>query len=164
MSNGESGKGLPTWFMGCVIALLALLSALTWMNGAMLNRQHHELVALREDVQYLTDNLDNGSSEEEDSLTAARLGVSHRARRFTRIDEERDPALKELEESRKSAREAVQEARETQRKVSIEENARLADEKAKLESARHSWTRWTYGAIVVVLVTLGLRAWLRRRG
>jgi len=166
MSDTKEGKGHPNWFMGGVLVLLALLVGLTWLNGAMLNRQHHELTALREDVQVLAESLEQGLDEGEEGVVPS--GLPKRHRHLVRVQQAQedgaDPALKDLKESRDSAAKAVREARDVQRKVSIEENARLADEKAKRDAAEHTWRPWLYGALIVAFLGWILRAWLRRRG
>ncbi|MBP1628234.1 MAG: hypothetical protein H6Q00_2709 [Holophagaceae bacterium] len=167
MDEDKRSKGLPTWFMGGVLVLLTLLVGLTWLNGAMLNRQHHQLMAMREDIQGLADNLEQGLNPEGVEESALPASTLRRNRRFLRVQQQEDssdPALKDLRESRDSAAKAVRDARDVQRKVSIEENARLADEKAKLDAAAHWWRPWLYGALALAFLAVLLRAWIRRRG
>lgn len=166
MSESGHTKGHPSWFTGGVLILLALLVGLTWLNGAMINRQHHELQAMREDIQSLADSLDQGSTD--DSAEGAALSPSsyRNSKRLLRVqqrEEDSEPAMKDLKESRDSAEKAVRDAREVQRKLSIEENARRADEQAKRKAAERGWRPWFYGAIAIVLVAIVVRGWLLRR-
>lgn len=166
MSEGNQTKGSPTWVMGGILVLLAVLVGLTWLNGALLNRQHHELMAMREDVQNLSDSLEQALSggETESGLTPSSLSRrSHRLQRVKLQDEDSDRAMKDLKESRDSASKAVGQARDVQRKVSIEENARLADQQAKREAAERWWRPWLYGAVLIACLAFVLRAWIRRR-
>jgi len=169
MSGSIQDKGLPVWFMGGVLALLSLLVGLTWLNGAMLNRQQYQLMAMREDIQGLAEGLEQNLAEGdvESSTAPARIRRHHPRPSFLRVQREEegsDQAMKDLKGSRDSAEKAVREARDTQRKLSIQENARLADEKAKLEAAGHWWRPWLYGAVFAGLLAFIIRAWARRRG
>ena len=169
MSEPSQIKGIPAWFMGGVLALLALLVGLTWINGAMLNRQQHQLVAMREEIQGLAEGIEQGLSEGDVESSLAPVAVPRRvhARHFLRVQQQEDGSdqgMKDLKESRDSAKKAVQEARDVQRKVSFEENARLADEKAKLDAAEHHWRPWLYLAVGLGVLAMLVRAWIRRRG
>ena len=78
-------------------------------------------------------------------------------------DETKD-AAKELEAARESAKKAVEEARDTQQKLSIQENARKADEKAKLNKAQNASGKWMILGLAITLGAVLYRAYLRRRG
>jgi len=160
-------KAYPAWFMGGVLILLALLVGLTWLNGAMLNRQHHELAALREDIQFLTESLEQSLPEGELDYGALPPSRPDHARHFQRVqqrDDDADRAVKDVEESRRSAAKAVRDARETQQKLSIEENARLAEEASRRKAAERSWRPWFFGALAIAFLALAIRSWARRRG
>jgi hypothetical protein len=58
----------------------------------------------------------------------------------------------------------VSEAREVQSKLSIEENIRKADEKAKVDSAENTWQKWLLAALGAGLLAVAVRSWLSRRG
>ncbi len=182
--NPPSSTLLPRWFAVAIAAILALQLTMNWIHGALLNRQHQDLVALREDIQDLTESLEANASTESNQESEALVPLHSRSRSrhhrlqrvaFTRLQEEtpkkpqedtpqQDPAAKELEDARKSAREAVEKARDTQSKLSIEENYRKAEEKKKLQSAEDTWMKWAGAGLVITFLALVIRAWLRRRG
>lgn len=157
---------IPSWLAPAVVVLLVMQLALLWLQGGLLHRQHQDLVALREDVQELTDTVAEGlfqPEEYEESAAPAR----HRTPRLLRVQnpapDDEDPAQKELREAAESAQKAVQQARETQSKLSIEENIRKAEEKAKVEEAESSWQKWMLVALGGGLLAWVVRAWLQRR-
>ena len=152
-------------------ALLALQLAMLWIQGAQVHRQNQVLQALREDIQSLSESIDNSQSPasyEDDSVavpagflprpappkTAAVLGVQ----------EEQDAATKELQATRESAQKAVKDAREVRSQISWEENARKAEEAKKVQAATSTWQRWVYGALALVALALVARAVIQRRG
>ncbi|MDP1830567.1 MAG: hypothetical protein Q8K67_00785 [Geothrix sp.] len=149
---------------------LALQLGLLWIQGAQLHRQNQVLQALREDIQALTESIENGLgpvSFEEDApavpagfrpkpappKTIAVLGVQ----------EEQEAATKDLQASRESAQKAVKEAREAQSKLSIEENIRKAEASKKIQTATHAWQRWVWGALILVALALMARSVVQRR-
>jgi len=171
---------MPRWLPGTLVILLAAQVGLTWMHGSLLNRQHGELQALSQDIQELSDSLDAQSEEDaqaqEDYSLARRPFHSrrHRAVRPLRVlyrqqpapedaPKEESQAQKELRESRESAQRALKDARKVQSQLSWEENARKADEKAKLESAQNSTLKWIWIAMGIGVLALVVRSWLRRR-
>lgn len=79
-------------------------------------------------------------------------------------EDEVQNAQKELEASKESAKKAVEEARETQQKLSIQENARKADEQAKINKAQNASGKWMLLGLAIVLGAVIVRAYLRRRG
>jgi vancomycin resistance protein YoaR len=148
------------------------------MQGSMLERQHGELVSLRQDVQDLTEsleafqgNFDQGADAE---VRPSRLrmhrpahrGPATRSAQRVRLDEPEggEAVRKELADQRKSERDAVAKAREAQSKLSISENARKAEEKAKLEATTNRWRPLVWGGVVVALLAIVVRSWLRNRG
>jgi hypothetical protein len=150
---------------------LVLQLGMFWIQGAQLHRQNQVLEGLREDLQALTESIQDSQSETsyEDDYAAvpARYLQAHpepkRKVAVLGVEEEQDPARKELQDARDSAQKAVKEAREVQSKLSIEENARKAEETQKVQKATHSWQLWSWGAIAFVALALVARSILRRR-
>ena len=152
-------------------ALLGLQLAMLWVQGAQLHRQNQVLQALREDIQALTDSLEanQGPASYEDEGAAVPAGFLPKSAPQKRVavlgvQEEQEVATKELQASRESAQKAVKDAREAQSKVSIEENARKAEEARKVQAATSTWQRWAWGALLLVALAFGARAWIQRRG
>ncbi len=149
---------------------LALQLGLLWIQGAQLHRQNQVLQGLREDIQALTESLDNSQSATslDDNGVAVPARFLHR-REVPRqlavlgVEEEQEAAAKDLKASKDSALKAVKEAREVQSKLSIEENIRKADEAQKVQAATSSWQRWVWGAIGLVVLALVVRSVLQRR-
>jgi hypothetical protein len=157
---------------GAVVTLLTFQVGLLWMQGSMLERQHGDMVNLRLDVQDLTEALDSQDSfDGEGGGTAQpsryRVHARHRALRV-RLDEpehESDKGVrKEMEDQRKSERDAIDKAREARSQLSIEENARKADEKAKIEAETHKYRPLIWIAVGLGLLAMFVRSWLRNRG
>jgi hypothetical protein len=169
------------WSSRSVIALLTLQVGLLWIHGSLIQRQHDDIQALRGDVQALADSLDQ-DQDDDDTTGAARpvrspVGRHGRVRRVAfqqapepprAAAEPPDPgdsaAAQELEAAKRSAQEAVAKARDTQEKMSIPENIRLADEKARLAAAGKHGPPWPWiGAGAAAVLALWVRAH-RRRG
>lgn len=174
---------LPRWFAATVTGLLALQLLLSWLHGELLNRQHQDIVALRENILDLTESLEENantgpvqesepwvplrsrSHSQHDLQPVAWLRLQEEAPKKSPDDTpQQEPAAKELEDARKSAREAVEKARDTQSKLSIEENYRKAEEKKKVQSAEGTWAKWAGAGLALAFLALIVRAWLRRRG
>ena len=152
-------------------AFLALQLGLLWLQGAQLHRQNQVLQGLREDIQSLTESLENSqgaaSSDEEAAAVPANFWnepVPQKKVAVLGAEEEQESAAKELKASKDSAQKAVKDAREAQSKVSIEENARKAEETSKVQAATNTWQRWVWGALALVAVALMARSVIRRRG
>lgn len=152
-------------------ALLGLQLAMLWLQGAQLHRQNQVLQALREDIQALTESIEAGQGpvSYEDEATAVPAGFLPKAAPQKRmavlgVQEEQEAAAKEMQASRESAQKAVKDAREAQSKVSIEENARKAEEAKKVQAATGAWQRWAWGALILGALAFGARAWIQRRG
>jgi len=151
--------------------ILVLQLGLLWIQGAQLHRQNQVLEDLREDIQGLTESIEEGrSSTSYDDEGAAAVPVRFQAHPEPKkkvavlgIEEEQDPAAKELQASKDSAQKAVKEAREVQSKLSLEENARKVDEARKVQTATSSWQLWSWGAIALVVLALVTRSVIRRR-
>lgn len=159
----------PRWLTPVILGLLAGQMALLWVQGGLLNRQHQDLVAIREEIQTLSETLEDtlvAPEEEGGMLPMAGRAVpgKPRLRRASVVLEEPEPAARELEASRESARKAVDQARDTQRKLSIEENARKAEEAAKVRRAQGRGQTWLLAALGAGLLAFVVRGWLRRRG
>jgi len=161
------------WLGRVVVALLCAQLGLTWLQGRLLHQQHQDLRDLRGEIQYLTESLEQGSAEfapDETSLAPARQRRFRARRPLQRVvrasvqEENPDQAAKELEASKASAQKAVKDARKVQGQLSFEENARKAEEKAKVQAVQHSGTKWFLAALGAGLLALVVRAWLRRRG
>jgi hypothetical protein len=157
----------PRTLLAILTTVATLQLALLWVQGAQLYRQQETLQALRLDVQELAEIIDQGNAQGTDpgSWTPSRnRGAHRRGFRATALqDEEAERTRKELDASRESAQKATRDAAEAQKKLSISEAARRADEKAKVEAAKDEWVRWVWGALGVIALAIFLRAWLRRR-
>lgn len=183
MSQSNPVPALPRWLSVSIVLLLAAQVGLLWTHGRMLQRQHEDIQALREDVQNLADDLyedqDGWDSSEDDPnprpvralrprphpRAAVRRGGRLAPAAYLQAQGEGDEATrKELDATRQSGKDAVAKARKVQGQLSWEENARKAEEKAKLEGAGHSWVTWTWAATGAAVAALAVRALLRRRG
>lgn len=150
-----------------ILSLLAVVSilqlGLLWIQGAQLYRQQETLQALRTDIQDLAEVIDSitpqGGEEEQWSPSGHPTRRGHlRPASFQEED-----AAKELKAAQESAQKAVKDARDAQKKLSITEAAKRAEEKEKVKAAESEWLRWVWIALAVVALSLVLRAWLRRR-
>ena len=151
--------------------ILALQLGLLWIQGAQLHRQNQVLEGLREDIQALTESIDDGQSsasyENDGAVMPMRFQADAEPRKklaVLGVEEEKDSAAKELQASKDSAQKAVKEAREVQSKLSFTENARKVEEAQKVQAATNSWQLWSWGAIGFVVLALVVRSVLRRRG
>ena len=181
----SSSRGLapvfPRGLAWAVVLLLSLQLGLGYLQGALLHRQHAELQSLRADIQDLAEALDQGSTGSEAGESRGwRPGrhpiVGHPGPRFQKTglvvldpgvddeDKQQEKTLKEMKEVQESNKKAVQDARKVQSQLSITENARKAEEKARMEAADNEWKKWSLAGLAVVVVAFGLRAWWRRRG
>ncbi len=149
---------------------LALQLGLLWIQGAQLHRQNQVLEALRDDIQALTDSLENSQGpaayQNDAGAVPAGNGIPSAApRKLAALGapEEQDPASKELQASRDSAQKAVKDARETQSKLSFQENARKVEEARKVQAVTRSWQGWGLGALALVVLAFLTRAVLQRR-
>ena len=157
---------IPSWLAPAVVVLMVMQLALLWLQGGLLHRQHQDLVALREEVQELTDTVSEGLyPEEEYEESAAPIRHRRHAPRLLRVQAlaDEDPARKELQESAASGQKAVEQVQEVQSKLSIAEAARKAEEKAKVEEAESGWQKWLLVALGVGLLAWVIRAWIQRR-
>ena len=149
---------------------LALQLGLLWIQGAQLHRQNQAMQGLREDIQALTESLENSqsatSSDEEGGTVPARFQQRPEPPAQVAVlgvEEEQEAAAKDLKAARDSAQKAVKDARDVQSKLSIEENIRKADEAKKVQAATDTWHRWVWGAIALVVLALVIRSVLQRR-
>jgi hypothetical protein len=150
--------------------ILVLQLGLLWIQGAQLHRQNQVLEGLREDIQALTESIGDSQSSTSYDEDAAAVPVRFQADPEPKkkmavlgIEEEQDPAAKELQASKDSGQKAVKEAREIRSKLSFEENARKADETRKVQAATNSWQRWSWVALAFVALALVARSVIRRR-
>ncbi|BDU73780.1 hypothetical protein [Mesoterricola silvestris] len=171
MSTEPTPKPQPSWLLGSIAALLLLQVGLLWMQGSMLERQYGTLTGLRQDMQDLTESLDNFQGNFDQGATDGTLSPSSRrvrprrgVQRVRLQEQDGDQGVrKEMEDQRKSEREAVEKARDAQAKLSIAENYRKAEEKKRLEAEQNKWRPFIWGGVVLALLALILRAWLRNR-
>ena len=172
MSEPSPKSVPPSWLAGAVVGLLTAQLALLWMQGSLLERQHGELQGLRQDVQELTESLDDAQGTYDQGSFDGKARPSrdrHRQRRqavLVRLQEGGGDAgvRKELEDQRKSEREALDKARDVREKLSLEENARKADEKKQLEAPANRYRALMWAGAALVLVILAVRSWLGKRG
>lgn len=177
-------KNIPSWFSSALAVLLLADLTLTWMNGRMLQRQFQEFRGLREDFQSLIEELQQENPIENDGGTES-LSHNKTGRKFlkktamlvrvsrsqsenkteenTEGNGEKEPVVKEIETTRESAKKAVKDAREVRSKLSLEENARKAEEKAKLNNSQNILSKWLLAGLGLFVAVITLRIWLRRR-
>jgi hypothetical protein len=156
------------WF---VPLLLSLQLCLLWIQGAQLHQQNQQLSDLRADIQDLADSLDSGQDEAAPQEDPGAVPLRHRTHPRPRLQrvavlglqDEKDAASEEIRATRDSERKAVKEAREAQAKLSIEENARKAEEAKKIQGATNQWQKWSLAAVGLLCLAWLLRAWFRRR-
>ena len=79
MSTPPHAPAVPRWLSVSILALLTAQVGLLWFHGSLLQRQHEEIQALREDVQNLAEDLyqdqegaDPGGGDEGASAQPAR--------------------------------------------------------------------------------------------
>lgn len=173
MSEAKQTLRVSPWLGGTVLTLLVLQMGLLWIQGTMLQRQHEDLLGLREDVQAMAETLDQepGAGDAEGGAPSpARWRVRRQRRGPVRAawlqsePDEDQRARKELEASKQSSREAVAKARDTQEKLSITEAIRRADDQAKVDAAAHKARPWLWAGAGLALLAMVIRAVLRRRG
>jgi hypothetical protein len=171
MSDAKQTLRVSPWLGGSVLTMLVLQMGLLWTQGSMLQRQHEDLVGLREDVQAMAEGLeqDQGGDTEESGPSPARLHVRRhrvpvRAAWLQGEQDEDQRARKELEASKQSSREAVAKAQDTQQKLSITEAIRRADEQAKIDAEGRKARPWLWAGAGLALLAMAIRALLRRRG
>jgi hypothetical protein len=156
-------------------SLLLAQLGLAWIHGRLLNRQHLQLMELREDLQGLAEAIEQSYADpglEEGSLAPARRFASHRPLHRLRLashriqegqDREQDPAARELEASRQSAEKAVKDAKTTQQKLSIKHAAERAERAEKIDDASRGFFWATIGAAVVLFGAYAARGFIRRQ-
>ena len=178
----------PGWTQSALVAVLAAQVGLLWLHGGLLNRQHSAMQGMRQDIQDLTEALDNSVSEhamppDEGSFKPASSGPrAGRHLRHNRLQtvanvkfviqdtqdnapEGQDPTMKDLQKTRDSQKKAVADARDIRQKLSIEENIRKADEKKKVEAATSSFYPVVYWAMGIGLLAFIVgRVWRARAG
>jgi hypothetical protein len=182
----KPAPSIPRWLSRTVVTLLAAQLALLWTHGSMLQRQHEDLQSLRDDIQALSESLDqeqdgwddgsgqDGNSAADPALVPARRLRHLRARKgrpaLLRVQDPGEQpsgsdqqAAKDLADSLKSGKDAVAQARKVQSQLSIEENYRKAEEKAKAEGEFKRWLPWAAFLGAVGAGAMMLRGWLRTR-
>lgn len=165
-------------------ALLAAQLGLAWIHGRMLNRQHAQLLDIREDLQGLAEAIEASYGEapqEEGSLAPAALERHRRpARRHARgprlaayrnqepqdqesSGKEQDRAAKELEASRASQEKAVRDAKVAQKQISFREAAERAERVEKIDNASKGFMWATLGTAVVLFAAFAARGFIRKQ-
>lgn len=171
MNEPHQPPAPPRWIPGGLAVILVAQLGLLWLQGLQLNRQHHDLMGLRDDLQTLAENLEHSHDalQEEGEAFAPARGARQPRPRYLRVGQQedkgeaQDPAAKELQAARESAQKAVKEGRKANSQLSITENIKKAEEKAKIKEARSAWETWALVAGAVALGALLLRGWLKAR-
>ncbi len=167
MSGPEQPNRVPTWLAPVVLVLLAAQLGLLYVQGLQIHRQREDIRHLRGEVQYMSEVMEQGGPEVDRS--SAWNATSRRASRpspsFQRVilEEDPEPAARDIEASKKEAQKAVSQARDIQQKLSIEENARKAEEKARLLETQNRWQRYMLWALGIGLLAFVVRALIRHR-
>ncbi|MDP2877178.1 MAG: hypothetical protein Q8O00_13400 [Holophaga sp.] len=175
-TNPPPTNSTSPWFGRILIALLCAQLGLTWVQGRLLHQQNQDLQGLRGEIRDLSEILEqtviengNESGVDEAPLSPARQrrASGHawvRAGHISIQDDGADQAAKDSQASRESAQKAVKHSREVQGKLSFEENARKAEEKAKAQGIQNAGMKWFLVALGAGLAAFVVRSWLRRRG
>ena len=175
MSDHNQTLRISPWLGGSVLSLMVLQLGLLWVQGSLVQRQREDILGLRDDVQAMAESLDEDQNAEQANPdgrpTPARFrSHAHRRARALRVAyfqagaDEDEVARKELEHSKESAQQGVAKAREMQSKLSITENLRKADEKAKVEAEGRKARPWLWAGAALALLAMVARSILRRRG
>lgn len=172
MSTPSAPPPIPRWVLSVLAGVLVGQLVLLWLQGSMLNRQHQDLLAIREEIQALAESLDEvltapveeGGGLEPMGVPRGQPGASRLRRVAAMVQEESEPAQKDLQESRDSAKKAVEKARDTQQKLSIEENARKAEEARKTGAVHRQGQGWLLGLLALALLAIVIRGIAKRRG
>ncbi len=159
--------------LGWVVPLLLVLQlGLLWIQGVQLHQQNQLIGDLRSDIQDLADSLDSGQDSSQPQDDSDTVPLHHRLQRRPHLqrvatlrlqEDDQDAVAKELQATRDSEKKAVKDAREARSKISIEENARKAEEARKVQGATDTWQRWSWAALGLLGLAWIVRAWLRRR-
>ena len=180
--NPEAPRGNGPMLL--LTALLAAQLGLAWIHGRMLNRQHAQLLDIREDLQGLAEAIEASYGEalqEEGTLAPAALDrhrrpahrpfrrprlVSHRIQESPDQEssgKEQDRAAKELEASRASQEKAVRDAKVAQKQISFREAAERAERVEKIDNASKGFMWATLGAAVLLFGAFAARGFIRRQ-
>jgi ElaB/YqjD/DUF883 family membrane-anchored ribosome-binding protein len=169
--SGQEQPRVPAWLAPAVLVLLSLQLVLVYVQGFQIHRQRGDILQLRDEVRSLADSLDQGTSEDNSAapeFAPARRHLARKAepRRFAKawiLEEDPEPAQKDLDTAKKSADKAVKDAKEIQEKLSLAENARKAEEKARLQAEQNKWQKYVGLGLALGLVLVIVRSYLRRR-
>jgi hypothetical protein len=172
MSGQDHPPSIQSWLAPAIVALLGIQLGLLYLNGFQIHQQRWDILELKHEVQDLTYAIEQGASE--DSMETPGGVPIHRFSRhaqrrpsaFRRVvlEEETEPAINDLETTRKSAQKAVKDSREIQQKLSIEENVRKSEEKARVQAEQNRWQKYVGLGLALTLVAVFTRSYLRRRG
>lgn len=164
MSEQEGRPAGSRWLVPSILVLLGMQLGLLYLQGGLLHRQSNDIRALREDVQYLSELIESGTSEGAAWHPGHGKGKPQLQKASFILEEDPEPAVREVEESRKSGQKAVQEAKEVRQKVDIQAHAQKVEEKARMKEAQSSWSPLVAIALGVLAVALVARVLVRRRG
>lgn len=160
MSEQEGRPSGSRWLVPSILVLMGLQLCLLYLQGGLLHRQSSDLRALREDVQYLSELLEANTWEGTSGRTRGeRRPTLERTRHI--LEEEPEPAVREVEASRKSGQKAVQEAREVRQKTDIQAHAAKVQAQEQAQPSR--WRLLVILALAVGVVALVARVLVRRR-
>ena len=175
MSDPRQTVRISPWLGGSVLTLLVLQLGLLWVQGSLVQRQRQDILGLREDVQAMAESLDEDAQSGDPNLEArpvpARLRLRLRSRLKARAvratyfqakADDDEQARKDLDATKDSAKAAVAKARDLQKKTSITENIRLADETAKMNAEGRTMRPWLWAGAGLALLLMIARS-LRRR-
>jgi hypothetical protein len=167
MSNTQKHfRVFRRWFPIIAITMLVLQLALLWIQGALLNRQRAELEAMRSDIRNLASAINETLIGEDQSYDAPVNPAKMRPKRLwieQALFAEEARIIDDLEKSRESAQDAVKKARDAQEKLSISENVRKAEEKAKIETEKKKWHRRLGLALLLAVLSFFAGTWLKNR-
>lgn len=168
-----SGLGPSAWPTALLSALLLAQLGLAWIHGRLLNRQHLQLLEMREDLQGLAEAIEQSYADPgfEDGSVAPAARLKARRPRAVRAahriqegqDREQDAAARELEASRQSAEKAVKDAKVAREKLSVQHAAERAERAEKIDKASTNFFWASLGAAVVLFGAYAARGFINRR-
>jgi len=189
MSDQRPIVRISPWLGGGVLTLLVLQLGLLWLQGSLVQRQREDILGLREDVQAMAESLEDdpqGQAESEGRPIPVRLRAHVRTHARHRVRlvraawfqaktddddkanggkaDELDAARRDLDRSKQSTKEALDKARDVQDKLSITENIRKAEDKAKVMAEGQQLRPWLWAGAGLALLAMIARPLLRRRG
>lgn len=91
MMNESPHARQPVWIQAALVAVLAAQVGLLWLHGGLLNRQHGEIQALRQDIQDLTEALDDSAGDQARAPEAGSLQPTASGQLENRFRHQRRP-------------------------------------------------------------------------